>query len=69
MASILLIVIQDYHKPLDVTNLEQLASTCEDVDAVIHLAGKTSIKSSLRDPYRTYYINYVGALNLLELLG
>lgn len=55
-----------HHKPLDVTNLGQLASTCEDVNAVIHLAGKTSIKSSLRDPYRTYYINYVGALNLLE---
>jgi nucleoside-diphosphate-sugar epimerase len=33
---------------------------------VIHLAGRTSIKSSLRDPYKTYYINYIGALNLLE---
>jgi UDP-glucose 4-epimerase len=55
-----------YQRPLDVTDLGQLASACRDVDTVIHLAGRTSIKRSLRDPYKTYYINYLGALNLLE---
>lgn len=57
---------RSYQRPLDVTDLGQLASACRNVDTVIHLAGRTSIKSSLRDPYETYYINYVGALNLLE---
>jgi UDP-glucose 4-epimerase len=55
-----------YQRPLDVTDLGQLASACRNVDTVIHLAGRTSIKSSLRDPYKTYYINYIGALNLVE---
>jgi UDP-glucose 4-epimerase len=53
-------------RPLDVTDLGQLASACKDVDTVIHLAGRTSIKRSLQDPYKTYFINYMGALNLLE---
>jgi nucleoside-diphosphate-sugar epimerase len=53
-------------RPLDVTDLGQLASACKDVDTVIHLAGRASIKGSLRDPYKTYFINYMGALNLLE---
>jgi nucleoside-diphosphate-sugar epimerase len=57
---------RSYQRPLDVTNLGQLASTCRNVNTVIHLAGKTSIKVSLLDPYWTYYINYIGALNLLE---
>ena len=53
-------------RPFDVTDLGQLASACRNVDTVVHLAGKTSIKNSLREPYKTYYINYMGALNLLE---
>jgi UDP-glucose 4-epimerase len=53
-------------RPLDVTDLGQLASACKDVDTVIHLAGRTSIKHSLQDPYKTYFINFMGALNLLE---
>jgi UDP-glucose 4-epimerase len=55
-----------YRKLLDVTNFGQLASACRNVDTVVHLAGKTSIKGSLGDPYKSYYINYIGALNLLE---
>jgi nucleoside-diphosphate-sugar epimerase len=55
-----------YQSPLDVTDLGQLVSACRNVDTVIHLAGRTSIKSSLRDPYKTYYVNYIGALNLVE---
>jgi UDP-glucose 4-epimerase len=57
---------RSYQRPLDVTDLGQVASACRNVDTVIHLAGRTSIKSSLREPYKTYYINYMGALNLLE---
>jgi UDP-glucose 4-epimerase len=57
---------RSYQRPLDVTDLGQLASACRNVDTVIHLAGRTSIERSLRDPYKTYYINYIGALNLLE---
>lgn len=57
---------RSYQRPLDVTDLGQLASACRNVDMVIHLAGRTSIERSLRDPYKTYYINYIGALNLLE---
>jgi nucleoside-diphosphate-sugar epimerase len=57
---------RSYQRPLDVTDLGQLASACRNVDTVIHLAGRTSIKRSLRDPYKTYYINCIGALNLLE---
>jgi UDP-glucose 4-epimerase len=57
---------RSYQRPLDVTDLGQLASACRSVDTVIHLAGRTSIKSSLREPYKTYYINYMGTLNLLE---
>jgi UDP-glucose 4-epimerase len=53
-------------RPLDVTDLGQLVSACKDVDTVIHLAGRTSIRRSQRDPYKTYFINYMGALNLLE---
>jgi nucleoside-diphosphate-sugar epimerase len=57
---------RSYQRLLDVTDLGQLVSACKDVDTVIHLAGRTSIKRSLRDPYKTYFINYMGALNLLE---
>ena len=40
---------------------------CDDkIDAIIHLAAKTSINDSLNDPCETYYINIVGTLNVLE---
>jgi nucleoside-diphosphate-sugar epimerase len=50
---------------LDVTNMNQLQSI-EKVEAIIHLAAKTSIKNSLDNPYETYRINLFGTLNLLE---
>jgi UDP-glucose 4-epimerase len=52
--------------PLDVTQLSPLLSINADVEAVIHLAGKTSINKSLISPHETYYTNLVGTLNLLE---
>lgn len=38
----------------------------ERVDAVIHLAAKTSIANSISNPYDTYYTNMVGTLNILD---
>ncbi len=50
---------------LDVTNLGKIL-TIEDVEAVVHLAAKTSILDSMKNPYQTYFTNIVGTLNLLE---
>jgi UDP-glucose 4-epimerase len=36
------------------------------VDAIVHLAAKTSISDSFKDPSGTYYTNLVGTLNVLE---
>ncbi len=38
----------------------------DEVDAVIHLASKTSISDSISNPYDTYYTNMVGTLNILD---
>jgi UDP-glucose 4-epimerase len=38
----------------------------ENVDAIVHLAAKTSITNSFNDPYETYYTNIGGTLNLLD---
>jgi nucleoside-diphosphate-sugar epimerase len=51
---------------LDVTDLYQLFDIRDKVEAIIHLAAKTSVKNSLLSPYETYYINLLGTLNLLE---
>lgn len=53
-------------KSLDVTNLQTLLSINKQVQAIIHLAAKTSIINSFHNPYLTYYTNFVGTLNLLE---
>jgi len=50
---------------LDVTKIDQLL-TVDDVEVVIHLAAKTSILNSVKNPYETYYTNILGTLNLLE---
>nr|MBA3750883.1 SDR family oxidoreductase [Nitrosopumilus sp.] len=38
----------------------------ENVDAIIHLASKTSIPDSIDNPYDTYYTNIIGTLNILD---
>jgi UDP-glucose 4-epimerase len=38
----------------------------EEVNAVIHLAAKTSVSDSISNPYDTYYTNIVGTLNILD---
>jgi UDP-glucose 4-epimerase len=50
---------------LDVTNLGEIL-TIDDVEAVVHLAAKTSILDSMKNPYQTYFTNIMGTLNLLE---
>lgn len=53
-------------RALDVTDLPQLLSIDHQIDAIIHLAAKTSISNSLMFPRDTYFTNLVGTLNLLE---
>jgi nucleoside-diphosphate-sugar epimerase len=51
---------------LDVTDLNQLFSIGDGVEAIVHLAAKTSVNNSLSSPYETYNTNILGTLNLLE---
>ncbi|HET7644826.1 MAG TPA: NAD(P)-dependent oxidoreductase [Nitrososphaeraceae archaeon] len=50
----------------DITNTEYFEVFEHKIDAIIHLAAKTSINDSFRDPYETYYKNIIGTLNVLE---
>jgi len=55
-------------KKLDVTDIDQIRSIADTrIEAVIHLAAKTSVNSALRDPFQPYYTNILGTLNMLEL--
>jgi nucleoside-diphosphate-sugar epimerase len=51
---------------LDITNLDQLLSIDNQVQGIIHLAGKTSIMDSFTRPHETYRTNVLGTLNMLE---
>ena len=62
-------LITDSHKDnsqKDITKIEYFENFGDKIDAIIHLAAKTSINDSLTDPYETYYINIIGTLNVLE---
>jgi UDP-glucose 4-epimerase len=52
-------------KLVDVNNVEQLR-TIENVNAIVHLAAKTSVSDSFKEPYETYFTNVLGTLNVLE---
>ncbi|WXL26076.1 GDP-mannose 4,6-dehydratase [Ectopseudomonas mendocina] len=56
--------------PFDLCNQasleDMLRPSCP--DAVIHLAGKTFVPESFRDPATTFQINLLGTLNLLQAL-
>jgi UDP-glucose 4-epimerase len=58
---------KDNREELDINNMNQLESSGEDVEIVIHLAAKTSIQNSFMKPYEVYHTNVMGTLNLLEL--
>lgn len=52
---------------LDVTDTNQVRTIDKSgVEAIIHLAARTSVNLASRDPYQAYYANIVGTLNLLE---
>jgi UDP-glucose 4-epimerase len=52
---------------LNVTDINQFHSIdSSGVEAVVHLAAKTSVNSASKDPYQAYYTNIVGTLNVLE---
>lgn len=53
-------------KPIDVTNIDQLL-TIDYVDAIVHLAAKTCISDSFKEPFETYYTNFVGTLMFWNL--
>ena len=44
----------------------KLLDSIGNIDAIVHLASKTSIINSYKDPYNTYYTNIVGTLNILD---
>ena len=41
-------------KLIDVTNVDQIP-TIENVNAIVHLAAKTSISNSFREPHKAYF--------------
>jgi len=51
---------------VDVADINQLQNVEDEVEALIHLAAKTSVKDSLNNPYETYYTNLLGTMNVLE---
>ncbi|MGD9672516.1 MAG: NAD-dependent epimerase/dehydratase family protein [Candidatus Nitrosocosmicus sp.] len=50
---------------INILNKDEL-NDLEEVDAIIHLAAKTSISNSIANPYEVYYTNMVGTLNVLD---
>ncbi|UFQ00254.1 GDP-mannose 4,6-dehydratase [Pseudomonas fitomaticsae] len=55
--------------PYDLTKPDSLTDLWPQLpDAVIHLAGQTFVPEAFRDPARTFDINLLGTLNLLQAL-
>lgn len=50
----------------DVTNAEETAAACEDVDVVFHLAASVGRQRSLDNPQLDAQTNVVGTINVLE---
>lgn len=48
-----------------ITDLDTAKSACEGVDYVIHLAARTSVPKSVKDPIETNQVNIGGTLNVL----
>ena len=65
------IIVTDYQNNvkkdrINILEKNQLNHVEENVDVIIHLAAKTSITNSINNPYKTYYTNLGGTLNILE---
>jgi UDP-glucose 4-epimerase len=57
----------DDKNKLDVTDINRINSIDNSaVEAVVHLAAKTSVDSALKDPFQAYFTNILGTLNVLE---
>jgi GDP-4-dehydro-6-deoxy-D-mannose reductase len=58
-------------RPADLRDPERVLSAVEAArpDAVIHLAGQSSVAGSMHDPAATYRVNFDGTLNLLQALS
>ncbi len=48
-----------------ITDLDRVRSACREVDYVLHLAARTSVPRSVKDPLETNRINVDGTLNVL----
>jgi len=48
-----------------ITDLDTVRSACREVDYVLHLAARTSVPRSVKDPLETNRINVDGTLNVL----
>src|ERR1700732_11745 len=48
-----------------ITDLARVQSACAGVDYVIHLAARTSVPRSVKDPLETNHVNIDGTLNVL----
>jgi nucleoside-diphosphate-sugar epimerase len=48
-----------------ITDLAKVQSACNGVDYVIHLAARTSVPRSVKDPLETNHVNIDGTLNVL----
>jgi nucleoside-diphosphate-sugar epimerase len=59
------VVTTNNQKPIDITNVAQLPTT-KNINAIVHLAAKTSVSDSFKEPYETYSTNIIGTLNVLE---
>ncbi|MER5176492.1 MAG: NAD-dependent epimerase/dehydratase family protein [Candidatus Nitrosocosmicus sp.] len=64
-----IVMVTDYQnnqkKRINILERDQF-QYIESVDAIIHLAAKTSITNSFNNPYETYHTNIGGTLNLLD---
>lgn len=49
----------------DVCDLEAAREACEGADYVLHLAARTSVPRSVKDPIETNHVNIDGTLNIL----
>jgi nucleoside-diphosphate-sugar epimerase len=52
-------------RPGTITDLQTLETACRDADYVIHLAARTSVPKSVKDPIESNYVNIDGTLNVL----
>ncbi|HET9752063.1 MAG TPA: NAD-dependent epimerase/dehydratase family protein, partial [Myxococcales bacterium] len=61
---------EDGSKAVDITDAEAVLRAVEAAapDAVVHLAGLSSVAASHRDPPRTFAVNALGAVNLISAI-